>query len=723
MKKQIKQHDVTDCGAACLVSVAAHYRLGIPIARVRQLAGTDQRGTNLLGLLQAAQKLEFEARGVRAEVASLPKAPLPAIAHIITPKKLHHFVVLYKATKRGYQIMDPAVGRKVRWSKQQFEEQWTGVLLLLQPSAAFRSGNRRISVLRRFWALLQPHRSTLVQALVGAVAYTILGLSTSIYLQKITDHVLLDGNTNLLNLLSLVMLAILLFSICISSLKSIMVLRSGQLIDAQLILGYYRHLLRLPQSFFDRMRVGEIVSRIGDAVKIRAFVNNAGIELLVNALIVLFSFGLMFTYYWKLGLVMLGILPLYALIYAITNALNRRRERALMEHAAEVEAQIVESLTAVRTIKQLGMEKVVEMQTEARFVDLLKTSYRSGLTYIFSANASEFTSRLFTILLLWLGAYMVLQRHITPGELLSFYAIVGYFTGPARSLIGMNKTIQNALIAADRLFEVIDLEREPTTDRFELTSRHLGDIQFRKVHFAYGPREPVLQGLDLTIRLGTVTALVGESGSGKSTIAALLQQLYRPAEGQLSIGSHNLCHIDPTSLRRLISVVPQHIDLFSGTLLSNIAPGETTPEVERILQLCQSVGILTFIEQLPLGLQSPVGEQGLNLSGGQRQRLALVRALYRQPEILLLDEATSALDSVAESYVQTVIQDLRQRGKTVILIAHRLSTIVAADRIVVLHAGQVAEQGTHAELLEQCGRYHALWERQFPPHVRRILAA
>ncbi|MTB50703.1 peptidase domain-containing ABC transporter [Lewinella sp. W8] len=725
MKKTIKQHDRTDCAAACLASIAAHYKLGVPIARIRQMASTDQKGTSLYGMMQAAQKLGLSAQGVSADFAALQASvELPVVAHLQLPRGSHHFVVLYKVTDRYVKLMDPATGRMEKRSVEEFRELWTGVLLLIAPGTDFRRGDDRTSIGRRFLALLGPHRSTLTQALFGAVVYTILGLSTSIYLQKITDNVLINGDLSLLNLLSLGMLLLLACSVFLNVMKSVMVLRTGQMIDAGLILGYYKHLLRLPQRFFDTMRTGEIVSRIGDAVKIRAFINDVAITIMVNLFIVGFSFALMFTYYWKLALVLLAIVPLYTLIYYVTNRLNRHRERDLMERAADLESQLVESINAARTIKQLGLEDHANRETEARFVRLLRTTYRSGLNGIFSGNASESVSRLFTVILLWVGSYFVISRAITPGELLGFYALVGYFTGPARSLIGLNKTMQKAIIAADRLFEIVDLEQEETApEQVALTDELLGDIRFSKVNFSYGSRADVFTQLDLTIPAGRVTGIVGESGSGKSTLAALVQKLYPVNGGKIMLGDIDLSYVNTADLRSRIGVVPQQLDLFSGNLIDNIAIGDGQPDMQRILTICRELGLLEFIEDLPAGFHTHVGENGVNLSGGQRQRLAIARALYRNPDILILDEATASLDSGSEQYVQQTIEKLRAAGKTILIIAHRLSTIMDADQIIVLEQGRVIETGSHDQLIAAEGKYGELWQKQFPPGVIRRLAA
>ena len=719
MKKQpmpvkVKQRDITDCGAACLASVASHYKLQIPVARIRQLAGTDKKGTNILGLVEASKKIGFLAKGVRGEFESLFKIPKPAIAHVVLENGLHHFVVITVTSSKQITVMDPADGNLHNITHEAFRKQWSGVLVLLVPGEEFCAANQKIPVTLRFWQLLRPNKGVLLQALAGAILFSVLGLSTAIFVGKLVDNVIPSGNANLLNLMGLAMIVIIMIRVLLSTFQWLFVLKTGQKIDAGLILGYYRHLIRLPQTFFDNMRTGEIISRIGDAVKIRTFINDVSINLIVSFLILIVSFALMFSYYWKLALVVLLVIPFYAVIYVVYDRLNRKVQRKVMERAADLESQLVESLSSVATLKKFALEEVASLKTEMKFVDLLGTAYKSGLNNIFSSASSGFITQLFTLIVLWVGAGFVLSNSITPGELLSFYAVIGYFTAPVSDIIGFNRNLQDALIAADRLFEIFDLESEEKEGLISLSAEMTGDIEFRDVGFRYGTRVDVFDSLNLVIAAGKITAITGESGSGKTTLASLIQNIYPVKSGKIYLGDHDIRRFNTNSLRRIISVVPQKIDLFTGTVIDNIALDDFSADTERILDICNKLGMTDFIDQLPGGFNTFLGENGVSLSGGQKQRIAIARALYRDPEILILDEATSSLDSVAESYVKKTLELFRESGKTAIVIAHRLSTISMADKVIVLDQGKVIQEGEFNELINSGGPFRSMWGKQVP---------
>lgn len=687
--RTFKQRDITDCGAACFAWLCAHYRLQLPIARLRAELGTNRVGTNAAALVQAAKRFGFTAKGVKGPVEALPGVPLPAIAHCLIEGRLLHYVVLVEWTSKWARVMDPAVGRVEKWPNEKFKAAWTGVLILLAPGEDFRAGDHTLSPWRRLWQLLQPHRTVLLQAFIGAIVTTILGLGMSVYVQKIVDQVIPDGNRQLLNLLGVGMLVILGFKLLLGWVQSLLSLRLAQKIDAALILAYYRHLLRLPQSFFDTMRVGEITSRVADAVKIRNFLNQTLLNLVLNPLILAFSFAAMFFWSWKLALLSLTLVPANAAIYWVVNRLNREYQRRLMERAADFDAQLVQSLNTQPVVRGYRLEEHVTLQTESRLVRLLKTTWQAAIGGQGCNVAATLVTQTYMIGLLWLGTGLVLDAGLSPGQLMSCYTLAGYLTGPLTGLIGLNASIQEALIATDRLFELMDLEAEPDRGTMEFDPARVGDIHFEGVGFKHAGRLATLEDITLTIPAGKITALIGESGCGKSTLLALIQRLYLPQSGRIRLGGHDLGYFRLESLRRYLAVVPQQTQLMTGTILENLAPGDYQPDMRRILTLCREVGILEFVEKLPQGFFTHLNENGSSLSGGQRQRLALVRALYLDAPILLLDEPSSALDPDSEQLLMGILRRLRSEGRTIVLAAHASWLLTLADQTVLLSGGKI----------------------------------
>lgn len=684
-----KQRDATDCGPACLKYVAHHHRLRLPLPRLRQLVGTGSNGSSVYALVEAARRLGFSAKGVKGPVEALAGVPLPAIAHVLIDRRLWHYVVLVKWSPRHARIMDPALGRVERWSHEKFKAVWTGVLVLLAPGDGFQPGDHTAPPWRRFWSLIAPHRAVLVQAFAGAMVSTVLALSMSIYVQKIVDDVIPEDNPRLLNLLTVVMLVLLGFRLVLGVFQSLLSLRTAQRIDATLILAYYRRLLRLPQPFFDAMRVGEITSRVADAVKIRNFLNTALLNLLLNPLILGFSLWAMFFYSWKLALVSLALLPLNLAIYGVTNRLNRDYQRRIMERAADFEAQLVESLNAQNLLRRFRLEEWAGLMTETRLVRLLKIVWGAAVGGLSCGTATTLVTQVYLIALLWLGTRLVLEPALTPGQLMSCYTLANYLTGPLTALIGLNTTIQETLIASDRLFEIMDLELEKDQGSIEFTAQRAADIRFENVTFKHAGRIATLQEVSATMPAGRITVLAGESGCGKTTMLALLQRLYLPEKGRVFIGDIDIRYFTIESLRHGLVVVPQQTNLLSGTVLENLVPGDPQPDMERLLQICRDVGVLEFIEKLPQGFFTYLNENGVNLSGGQRQRLALARAFYLDAPILLLDEPSSALDAKAEQALMDLLVRLRDTGKTILLAAHNPRLAAIADRVITLVAGRV----------------------------------
>ncbi len=691
-KINIRQRDTTDCGPACIASVMAHYGFRIPVSLIRQAAGTDSYGTSMYGLVRALQQFNFEAKGLKGTAAALGKLPRPFIAHIIQPSGAHHYVSVFGVNRRGLRVMDPSTGTTSRWSNDVFQKCWSGSVIATVPGTDQQVTRAGMTNRARLFLLFRPIWKPVVQALVSAMLCTILGLSSSIYLGKLTDHVFVTHNVGLLNLMSLAMVWITLLMVYLSVSKNLTMLKTGQVIDSQLIVSYYRHLFRLPQHFFDSMKTGEIISRVNDAVKIRGFINDSVIGIIVNLLTLVFSFGTMFLIHPKLAVIMLSIIPFYASLYTLFNYRNKRIERKVMEDTASLEAHFVESLEASRHIRQYNLHHFTRQKTEERLNRLLDTVYRSGINAITAGGGTDTVNRLFMIILLWTGSFFVISGSMSPGRLLTFYALMGYLTGPVTGLIGANKAYQNALIAADRLFEIFHLEGEDPPGRQPFRRGEFGDIVLKGVSFSYGTRGRLIEDLDLTIHAGRTTVLTGASGSGKSTVAALVQQLYPLERGQMTINGCDARHFSKGSLRSVMGVVPQQVSFLHGSILENLAPGEREPDLGRVTRLLGEVGLLPFIESLPGGLDEMLTGNGANLSGGERQRLALVRALYRDPALLILDEVTSSLDPLSELHVNRLLLGLKEQSRTILLITHKVQYASLADHVFVMERGRIKER-------------------------------
>ncbi|MCG8578338.1 MAG: peptidase domain-containing ABC transporter [Bacteroidales bacterium] len=715
MKLSVQQYDSTDCGAACLVSVARFYKLRLPLWTIRQEAGTHKGGTSAYGLIKAAETLGFDAKGVEIDQDDLFEIPLPAIAHFKLPGGTHHFVVIYKISKKHVKVMDPAYGKMLKMTLDEFHQKWTGVAILLIPSANFSRDDKTVSNFRRFWNLVKPHRAVFIQSGFGALAFSVLGLSTAFYIQKLTDFVLVGHNHNLLNLLGVIMLIVFIVQLLIGVLQSWFVLRVSQNIDTTLISGYFRHLIKLPQKFYDSMRIGELISRVNDAVKIRNFINQVAVESVVDLLVIVIAFLVMLVFSWKLALLAYLVIPVYLLLLALTNAINKKLERLKMEETAELEIQLVESLRAVKTIKQMGAEEHFANGVDNRLVKVLEQVYRSGKLDILSNSAIQFINRLLTLAVLWVGALYVIKTEMSAGELMSFFAISAYFTGPVARLAAINKSIHGALIAMDRLFELLELKHEQESDQSIAFNREdAGDINFSKVYFSYTLEQDLFIDFDLSVKANTVSVLLGDSGSGKSTIGALIQGLYPIQSGELTIGGIDIKHINLADLRKVVGIVPQNIELFAGNVIENIALGDPHPDVKKVIAIIRQLKLEETVEQLPEGLYTWLGENAVQLSGGQRQRLAIARVLYLNPQIYIFDEATSFLDDRSEAVVKDLIQALKSQGKTIIMVAHRMSVIDIADEVFVFEKGRLIQSGAVKELKkDKSGRFYEMIKHHY----------
>ena len=710
----VRQNDQSDCGAAALATITLHHRVPIGLQQMRDLAGTDRIGTNLLGLLQAAEALGFSAKAVKGPFEAIAGVPLPAIAHLKTDEGLGHFVVLHRVRKNSVVVADPGRGIQ-QLSRDAFCRRWTGYLMLVVPESKLSpagSGSAPVSPGRRFLRLLGSHTSVLVEALVCALLMTVLGISTSYFIQHLVDSVLVRNEGRLLNALGIGMVLIALFRTLFGAFRQYLLAHVGRKADLALIAGYARHLLGLPLRFFETRRVGEILSRVNDAAKVRDAISGTTLTAVVDGMLVVLLLVILWLYDVRLALVATAFVPVLVASAVAHHPAARRRSRQAMEEAAQLSAHLVEDVSGVEAVKAFGAERVRAEDGETHLVRFVQSMFSLQKLGISMSTLGTFVTALAGIVILWYGGHRVMGGALTVGELMFFYTLLGYLLEPLERLASVNLKLQDALVAVDRLCQIMDLEVEPLGDSRKATFRGIRDaLELRDVRFQYACRAPVLEQLNLRIPAGRTVAIVGESGSGKSTVLKLLMGFYAPTGGQILIDGVDLRDFDLASLRGRIGLVAQDPFIFTGTIHENIALGRPGTTREEVIEVTRAAGLEEFITALPERYETVIGERGANLSGGQRQRLAIARALLRRPEILIFDEATSHLDTATERAIQESLRTALA-GKTVVLVAHRLSTIREADLIYVLHQGRVVEEGTHRQLMAREGRYWVLARSQ-----------
>ena len=711
----VKQHDISDCGAACLATISKQYGLNLSISKIRETAGTDKQGTSAYGVIKAAEKLGFSAKGVKGnQDAFFSEFPLPAIAHVVVDGSLLHYVVIHKISKKQILIADPAKGL-VKYTPDEFFKIWSGVLIMLVPTTKFQKGNENKGVFSRFFGLILPQKRLLINIFLSALIITVFGILASFYFTFIMDDIVPNSLRKTLMTLSIGIVALYIFKAILEAFRNHLMLYLSQKLDIPLILGYYQHVLGLPMNFFGTRKVGEIVSRFMDASKIRDAISSATLSIMIDTLMALVGGIVLFSQNRLLFGIAFVIVILYAIIVFAFNKPVKKINEKQMEDNSQVTSYLVESMNGIETIKAFGAEEKAKIKTDKLFVKLLKSVFKGGIITNAQHTLTGAVSTIGTTVILWVGVVSILNGDMTLGGLITFNALLAYFLDPVKNLINLQPTMQTAIVAAERLSEILDLELEKKDDESKKIKPDSLNypIRIENLDFRYGTRTLVLENINMNIKAGEKIALVGESGSGKTTLSKLLMNFYSWEKGEIFIGDYNLKDIEIELLRSKIAYISQDIFLFSGTIRENLELGNEDATLEDIIEACKLSKSDEFINKLPLRYETMLEENGANLSGGQKQRLAIARALLKKPDILIMDEATSNLDSITEKAIEKTINNL-SANITTIIIAHRLSTIMRCDKIFVMENGRFIEQGPHDELIEQRGKYYNLWKDQLP---------
>ncbi len=706
MKYQVvRQHSEEDCGAACLASIAKHYERTFTLNRIREAVGTGQLGTTLLGLRQGAEALGFNARAVRASteiVDRMKEAPLPAIIHW----KGNHWVVLYGQQGRKYVIADPA--REIRYlSRKELTEGWENqVMLLVQPDSVrfYAQPDDKVGGFGRFVQRVWPYRAILFQALLCAQVIGLLSLGYPILIQILTDDVLVRGDTKLLTAVAIAVVVMNVVSSSLALVQSNLVAHFAQRLELGLVLEFGRAILRLPLTYYEARRSGEIVSRLEDIQQINRLVTQVVVKLPSQFFMAIISFSFMLFYSWKLTLVAVLIAALMTLsTFAFLPAL-KQKVRTVLVLDAENQGVLVESFKGALTLKTTTAAPQFWEEFQSRFGRLANLTFHTIQIGIINNTFAGLVSGIGSVALLWFGSSLVISKELSIGQLLAFNGMNGNFVGLIGTLIRFVDEFTRVKTATQRLTEVIDTTPENQGDTKKPFAKIPGnaDITCTNLNFHYPGRIELLEDFSLTFPGGQVIALIGKSGCGKSTLAKVIASLYPPQSGNICIGIYNLQDLSLDSLRRQVVLVPQEPHFWSRSIIENFRLGSPHVTFEQIVLACQIAEADDFISKLPDKYQTVLGEFGSNISGGQRQRLAIARAIVTDPPVLILDESTAGLDPVSEAQVLDKLLFYRQ-GKTTILISHRPRVVNRADWIVLLDKGKLKLQGSLEDLLSKSG--------------------
>ncbi|NEO23439.1 peptidase domain-containing ABC transporter [Moorena sp. SIO4A5] len=704
------QQSSSDCGAACLVMIGRYWGRRFSVNRLRDVANVDRNGTSLRGLATAAESIGFSTRPVKASLDRLATEKLPAIAHW----EGRHYIVVYKVTRDRVIVGDPAIGQKT-FNHSDFKANWTGYALLLQPTAMLKEAKEASVAFWQFFELMKPHGLVLLEVLIASILVQIFGLVTPLFTQLLLDRVIVQGSTLTLNAVGLGLLLFGLFQVAMTGLRQYLLDHTANKVDLALIVGFIRHTFRLPLNFFESRFVGDIVSRVQENEKIQSFLTGEAISILLDLLTVFVYVSLMFWYSWKLAALVLLIVPPFFLLALIATPFLRRISREIFDALVNQESYLIETLTGINTVKSMAVEQTVRWHWEELLNKSIKTSF-SG--QIISNQLQIFSNTIETVAttaLLWYGAWLVIQNQLTIGQLVAFDMLLNNVINPFQRITVLWNELQEVLIAVERINDVLDAE--PEEDLQQQSRQSLpqlrGHIRFEQVTFRYHPQSDinVLENLSFEVKPGQMVALVGRSGSGKTTISKLVLGLYTPTDGKVLIDGQDITSLSLRSLREQIGVVNQDTFLFGKTIRENIAMGDPSATLAKIMEAARQAGADEFIKQLPMGYETQIGEGGGMLSGGQRQRLAIARALVGNPRLLILDEATSNLDAESERIIQTNFNSIL-KSRTTLVIAHRLSTVRQADVILVLDRGILVESGNHETLMAKRGHYFYLNQQQ-----------
>ena len=701
------QHDQSDCGVACLLSLIQYYQGTNALEKLRELSGTTRQGTTLLGLYQAANQIGFKAQGNEADIKALIDHKQPLILHVVIEEHLQHYIVCYGYENSVFIIGDPAKGLST-YSKEDLSKIWKSkTCLTLTPTRDFIKATT-IKKSKKSWfiKLLKDDYQLLGISLVLGVVVALLGMAMAIFSQKLIDDILPSQNiTKLITGIGLLAF-LLLVRVGFASLREFFLIKQSKDFNNRIIDSFYSSLLHLPKPFFDTRKIGELVARLNDTNRIQRVIKLIANNFIIDILVVLISFGYLFVYSWQTGVIAILSLPIY---FVLIFRFNRRiisAQKEVMQGYALSESNYITSMQGISEIKNYNKQAVFDKINALVYGNFQDKIFDLGKINVRLSLLSGILSVLFLISILSYTSFSVYQKTMTLGELMAVLGIAGSLLPSITNLALIAIPINEAKIAFNRMFEFASIQTEKEG---EINMTDLDVIEIKNLSFRFAGRSQLLKNINIRIAKGEFVAIVGESGSGKSTLGQILQKFYGFENGEITVnGTLNFKELKLENWRSLIGVIPQEIKIFNGNVLDNILLG-TEDTVENVVKFCQDLGFEKFIADFPQGYATILGEEGINLSGGQKQIIAFARALYKKPHFLILDEATAAMDRNTENFTMQLLSKLKNEV-AILFISHRLHTLKNnADYIYILENGIISSKGNHQDLLKTINFYSAYW--------------
>jgi HlyB family type I secretion system ABC transporter len=707
-----------DGSVACFEMLANQFKIPFRRDSVRKVIAHHVEQSGGVSLQFCGAVADF--LGLQGQLASIPIADLQRIQVPALIKWEDRLAVVCAVSHKSVTIALPDSGL-IHRSPQE--------LLLNQESKPDAPANDLISILLVqttrytpeqkfgigwFWPAMVQYKGVLIEVLIASFFIQLFGLANPLITQTIIDRVLLQNSPTALNVFGILLIGVAIGEALLTSLRTFLFVDTTNRIDLALGSQIIDRLLRLPLRYFERRSVGELSTRINELENIRQFLTGTALTVVLDSVFSVVYIIVMLIYSWQLTLVALATLPLCILITTLVSPIARKQLRTKAERNARSQSHLVEVIAGIQTVKAQNVELRSRWKWQERYTQYVMAGFQTVKTFTTANSATTFLNQLSSLLVLWVGAYLVLDGKLTLGQLIAFRIIAGYVTSPLLRLTQLWQNFQETAISLERIADILDTPMESTEiDRGNIPMPTIrGKVKFDNVSFRFAPTGALnLDGVSLEFEAGKFIGVVGQSGSGKSTLMKLLPRLYPLESGRISIDDYDIAKVELYSLRQQIGIVPQDTLLFEGSVQENIALNYPDATTDQIIQAAKIAYAHDFIMQLPNGYNSQVGERGSSLSGGQRQRIAIARTILQNPRLLILDEATSALDYESERQVCTNIA-AALADRTVFFITHRLTTIRNADTILMMDRGVVAEQGTHDELMALKGRYYCLYQQQ-----------